>query len=71
MVAELQRKYLQPCIGVNVETFIKACVKCQVNKHSSQPKIGKLRPLSNPRQNLEFISMDFMKGIPKTRGLIS
>jgi hypothetical protein len=37
-------------------------------KHSTQPKIGKLRPLPIPKQNFYSISMDFMTNIPKVAG---
>lgn len=64
-MAELQKRYFWPCMGADVEEYVKACVKCQMAKHSTQPKIGKLRPLPIPKQNFYSISMDFMTGIPK------
>ena len=37
-------------------------------KYSTQPKIGKLRPLPIPKQNFYSTSMDFMTGVPKVAG---
>ena len=67
-MAEFQKRYFWPCMGADVEEYVKACVKCQMAKHSTQPKIGKLRPLPIPKQNFYSISMDFMTGMPKTGG---
>lgn len=68
-MAELQKKYFWPCMDVDVEDYVKTCVKCQMSKHSTQPKIGKLRPWPIPKQNFYSISMDFMTGIPKVAGV--
>ena len=64
-MAELQKKYFWPCMVADVAE----CVKCQMSKHSIQPKTGKLRPLPIPKQNLYSISMDFMTGILKVAGM--
>ena len=68
-MTELQKRYFWPCMGVDVKDYVKTCVKCQMSKHSTQPKIGKLRPLSIPKQNFYSISMDFMTSIPKVVGV--
>ena len=49
-MTELQKRYLWPCMGVHVEKYIKTCVKCQTTKHSTPPKIKKLRPLPIPNK---------------------
>ena len=64
-MSELQKKYFWPCIGADVEEYVKTCVKCQMSKHSTQPKIGKLKPLPIPKQKNYSISMDFISSIPK------
>ena len=64
-MAELQKQYFWPYIGAEVEKYIKAYVKCQMAKHSTQPKSRKLRPLPIPKQKFYSISMNFMMGIPK------
>jgi hypothetical protein len=63
-LAELQRKYFWPCMGADVEDYVRTCTKCQMSKHSTQPKLGKLRPLPIPKQNFQSLSMDFLSGIP-------
>jgi len=67
-MAEFQKRYFWPCKGADVEEHVKACVKCQMVKHSTQPKIGKLRPLSIPKQNFYSILMNFMTCILKVAG---
>jgi hypothetical protein len=70
-MAKLSRKYFWPCMGVDVKEYVRTCVKCQINKHSTQRKIRKLRPLPIPKQNFQSISMDFMSGIPKVNSFDS
>ena len=67
-MAELQKRYFWPCMGVNVEEYVKTCVKCEMAKHSTPPKIGTLRPLPIFKQNIYSISMDFITSIPKVAG---
>ena len=43
-------------------------VKCQIVRHITQPKIGKLKPLSIPKQKIYSISMDFMTEVSKVTG---
>lgn len=55
-------------MGADVEEYVKACLKCEMAKHRTQPKIEKLRPLPISKQNFYSISMDFVTGIPKVAG---
>ena len=48
-MAELQKRYFWPCMGADVEEYVKTCIKCQMTKHSTQHRIGKLRPLPIPK----------------------
>ena len=50
-------------MGADVEEYVKTCVMCQMSKHSTQSKIGKLRYLLIPNQIFYSISMDFMTGL--------
>lgn len=43
------KRYFWPCMGADVEEYIKTCVKCQMTKYSTQSKIKKLRPLPIPK----------------------
>lgn len=45
---------------MDVEDDIKACVKCQMNKHSTQLKINILQPIPFPTTPSESLSMDVM-----------
>lgn len=67
-MAKLQKRYFWPCMGADVDEYVNACVKCQMVKHSTQPKIGKLKPLPILKQKNYSISMDFLTNIPKVAG---
>lgn len=55
-------------IRKGVQSFVKACTICQVNKHSSLKSAGLLQPLPIPIQVFEKLSMDFIRGLPKAKG---
>lgn len=57
--------YFCPYIEANIEEYIKTCVKYQMNKHRSQPKIGKLLPLPIPKMSFQLVLMDYMICFPK------
>lgn len=68
MMDELKKLYFWPCMGADMEEYVKTCVKCQMVKHSTQSKIGKLRPLPITKQNFYSISIDFITESPKVAG---
>lgn len=51
-----------------VQQFVKACEVCQRCKASSTAPGGLLQPLSIPNAIWEDISIDFIVGLPKSRG---
>ncbi|WVZ96210.1 LOW QUALITY PROTEIN: hypothetical protein U9M48_041877, partial [Paspalum notatum var. saurae] len=51
-----------------VEEFIKQCSVCQQAKHSLHHSFGLLQPLPIPSAAWHDISMDFIKGLPKSEG---
>jgi len=53
----------------DVTRFVMECTTCQRCKHKQIPYPGLLQPLEIPSQVWELISMDFVKGLPKSKGV--
>ncbi|GKB82655.1 ty3-gypsy retrotransposon protein [Tanacetum coccineum] len=53
----------------SVEEFIKQCVVCQQTKYSADAPGGYLQPLPTPSAVWEDVSMDFITGLPASRGI--
>ncbi|GJS47940.1 ty3-gypsy retrotransposon protein [Tanacetum coccineum] len=52
----------------SVEDFIKQCLICQQTKYSTQALGGYLQPLPTPMAVWEDVSMDFITGLPMSKG---
>ncbi|VFQ79098.1 unnamed protein product [Cuscuta campestris] len=52
----------------NVRQFVAACVPCQATKYSTQRPAGLLQPLPIPTHVWDSVSMDFITGLPPSRG---
>ncbi|GJX77411.1 ty3-gypsy retrotransposon protein [Tanacetum coccineum] len=52
----------------SMEEFIKKCVVCQQIKYSTESLGGYLQPLPPPTTVREDVSMDFITGLPTSRG---
>ena len=51
-----------------IRRFIKECEVCQRNKVENLKPVGLLQPLQIPNQVWTDISMDFIEGLPNSKG---
>ncbi|KAK5913399.1 hypothetical protein CgunFtcFv8_007934 [Champsocephalus gunnari] len=52
----------------DVKEYVAACTICARNKTSSRPQMGLLRPLPIPSRPWSDISVDFVTGLPESKG---
>ncbi|XP_042032774.1 uncharacterized protein LOC121779504 [Salvia splendens] len=64
----LATQFFWPRMRSDVKIFVAACVDCQTTKYSTQKPSGLLQPLPIPTQVWEDVSMDFIVGLPLSRG---
>ncbi|VFQ74456.1 unnamed protein product [Cuscuta campestris] len=64
----LAQSFYWPKMRADVRRFVASCQTCQTTKFSTQPPSGLLQPLPIPVQIWEDISMDFITGLPPSRG---
>ncbi|VFQ84128.1 unnamed protein product [Cuscuta campestris] len=57
-----------PGMRKDVRQFVRACVTCQATKASTQKSGGLLQPLPVPVHVWDDITMDFIVGLPPSRG---
>jgi hypothetical protein len=62
-----QRNYSFPGMKAKISSYIKKCVDCQKNKHSTHAPYGEMQKLELPGQPWEDISMDFITGLPESK----
>lgn len=55
-------------IRSDIASFVKKCVICQRNKYDTSASPGLLQPLPIPSLHWTDICMDFIEGLPKSKG---
>ncbi|VFR00833.1 unnamed protein product [Cuscuta campestris] len=64
----LATTFYWPGMRKDVRQFVAACLDCQTTKYSTRKPAGLLQPLPTPDQVWESASMDFITGLPPSRG---
>jgi len=64
----INQRFWWPAMKKDVAEYVAACPVCARNKIPSQVKMGLLQPLPVPQCPWSHISMDFVTGLPSSRG---
>jgi transposase InsO family protein len=64
---QVQRRFYWPGMEAEVKSYVTSCDACQRNKPSQQKKMGLLQPLPVPDRPWQWVSMDLITALPKTR----
>lgn len=67
-VAHLMHNFYWPDLRDDVSHFVTNCVDCQVTKYETKKSAGLLCPLPVPSRPWEYLSLDFIGGLPPYRG---
>lgn len=68
LVYRIKQVFRWKKLAQTVKDYIKSCSVCQQNKNDALNPKGLLYPLPIPNQVWEDISMDFIEGLPKSKG---
>jgi hypothetical protein len=64
---QVQRRFYWPGLEDDVKSYVTSCDACQRNKPSHQKKMGLLQPLPVPERPWQWVSMDLIVALPRTR----
>jgi len=64
----LQQRFWWSSLEEDVRSFVNACPVCNQNKSSRHPPAGFLHPLPVPQHPWSHISLDFVTGLPTSKG---
>jgi hypothetical protein len=65
---KIQQSFYWPKLSQFITEKIATCPICQISKSEHVPYPGLLHPLPIPTQKWADVSMDFIQGLPKSRG---
>uniref|UniRef100_A0A3B3TSS6 Gypsy retrotransposon integrase-like protein 1 n=1 Tax=Poecilia latipinna TaxID=48699 RepID=A0A3B3TSS6_9TELE len=68
-VALISRRFWWPSLHKDIKEFVLACPVCARNKASHQPPSGLLHPLPIPKRPWSHIAIDFVTGLPASKGM--
>jgi len=68
-IALISRRFWWPTLHKDVKEYVLACSTCARNKTSHQPPSGLLHPLPVPTRPWSHIAIDFVTGLPISRGM--
>ena len=68
MYKDLRRTFWWPSLKRSIAQYVAKCLTCQQVKRERKQPGGELQPLEIPNWKWEDISMDFVSGLPRTRG---
>ncbi|KAK4382004.1 RNA-directed DNA polymerase [Sesamum angolense] len=71
MVTLLAHRYYWLRMEEDVESYVRTCLVCQLDKVERKKEAGLLQPLPIPEVPWQSISMDFISGFPKVNGMAS
>ena len=71
MYVLLSRSYYWPKMELDIELYVKTCLVCQQDKGLTQKEAGLLQPLPILKSPWISVSMDFITGMPKVKGMSS
>lgn len=69
-VKKAKRIFIFPSMKTDITNLIRECDVCQRNKPEHVPSPGLLQPIEIPVQSWEVIIIDFIDGLPKSKGKI-
>lgn len=67
----LKRLFVWKGLKLDVDNFVKQCQICQQAKHERTHPAGLLQPLPIPEGPWQDITMDFIEGLPRSKGFNS
>jgi len=65
----ISRRFWWPTLHRDVKEYVLACSTCARNKSTHQPPSGLLHPLPIPSRPWSHIAIDFVTGLPISRGM--
>ncbi|CAA0808162.1 Unknown protein [Striga hermonthica] len=71
MYALMMQKFYWPKMLDDVESYVRTCLVCQQDKTEKKKEAGLLQPLPIPDKPFQSLSLDFIGGFPKVKGMAS
>uniref|UniRef100_A0A3B3XW38 Gypsy retrotransposon integrase-like protein 1 n=1 Tax=Poecilia mexicana TaxID=48701 RepID=A0A3B3XW38_9TELE len=68
MLALIRRSFWWPSLYANVKSYVLSCPICARSKTRNQPPSGLLQPLPIPGRPWSHIALDFVTGLPWSKG---